>query len=297
MNPNLVNIPGTKKGVFIGQMKETQVRGEDEKVKKGLYDERLQVINDRIRSYRPNSIRVYKPRNAEESLSQNEDLLLWDGETWDFGEYPEYLRSKGVNFPTNIQTGKKSSKWAALVDAQVFEDFKVLVKSSAVLRGYNHPSRVRGGTYEDVDDFFNFVTIKVCERRLKQYQLDSTCRIWQNWPAYLARTTPQFLILYNKSKFDFDVEAFWPLIKDDKSGKLIPKDFGTDFKLPTDLITKEEFIARFNRAIASIPESIGYVCDILMYLLYGFCFSDKELVSSIAEIVKLQIYELRGEEE
>lgn len=282
---NVLNIPGMKKGVPQNKMKDTKISGEDKKVKSGLYTERLQKINDRIRSYRPITIKNYKPENSIEFEEQNRSLFDWDGETWDYGEYPEYLKSKGIILDST--SGPRNPE----CDAQLFEDFKILVKSSAILRRYNNPSKVRGGTFQDVDDFFNFVTIKVCERRLKQFDKDSVCRIWQNWPSYLARVLPQYLILYNKSKFDFEVEAYWPLVKNDKTGNYEPKDFGIDFELPKQLVSKEAFLSVLYKIISDIPEAEEFQVDILMYLIYGISPQHKRLVYHISKIVKMQMAE------
>lgn len=280
---NVMYVPGMKKGIPQTVMKETQIAGEEKKVKSGVYQERLQKINDRIRSYRPITITNYKPKEETEFTQQVYELSNWDGKTWDYGEYPEYLESKGIKITST--SGERHKE----IDAQLFNDFKILVKSSALLRKYNDPAKVRGGTYQDVDDFFNFVTIKLCERRLKQFEIDSTCRIWQNWPAYLARTLPQFLILYNKSKFDFDVECFWPMVKDEKSGTWEPKDFGVDFKVPQRLVYKEDFLEVLNKIIADIPEAKEFQVDVLLYLIYGFCLQHKNMVKIICKIIRIQL--------
>lgn len=266
-NPNVIYTNGTKKGVYTGNSI-TVISGQKEK-----YGYTLQEVNDRIRSFRPNTIKNYKPVTPEEIIEQNEQLKKWDGKTWNFGEYSDF--------------GDKETS----AENKLFEDFKILVKSAAVLKGYNYPSKVRGGTYQDVDDFFNFVTIKLCERRLKQFDTESTCRILNNWPSYLARVIPQYLIIYNKSKFDFEVEAYWPLVRNDKTGLLEPKDFGITFELPPELVSKNDFLTVFNKCISTIPESFGFEVDILMYILYKTSFSNKRLVSQMAEIVKMQMYE------
>ena len=225
------------------------------------YESTLQEVNDRILTYRP--------------IVDKYHIKDWDGVTWDYGVYPTF------------DSGDPNDS----VDAKLFKDFKTLVKSAACLRGYNKPYRVRGGTYQDVDDFFNYVTIKICDRRLKQYDWTSPCREIDNWPSYIARVIPNFLILYNKSKIDLEVETAWPMVRDEKTGTWQPKDFGIDFKLPPELITKEAFFRSFNKALRKIPEAMGFSTDILMYILYGISFSNQKLVSNMAKVLKMQMYE------
>lgn len=246
---------GKKKGIWTGHS-ETVIKS-----KRGTYDTSLQQINDRILSYRPNV--------------DKEHIEEWDGKTWVYGQYLTMEKEEPSDTP----------------DSLLFKDMKLLTKSAACMRGYNHPSRVRGGTYQDVDDFFNFVTIKLLERRLKQYDPDSVCRELDNWPSYIARVIPQYLIAYNKSKFDFQIEAYWPLIKDDKTGTLQPKDFGQLPKLPTQFLKEKSFMDHLNKIVESIPEALGYQSDILICILFGITFTNRRLVQQIAEIVKMQIYE------
>lgn len=284
---------GNLKGVKNIQIKDTIIKGEDEKIKSGVYDEKLQVINNRIRSYRPITILDYKPEDVEGRAKQNQELLLWDNKTWDFGEYPDYLKNKEGFWPEGITSGTQEQypELFKRINNQLFLDFKTLVKSSAVLKGYNRPGRVRGGTYQDVDDFFNFSTIKLCERRLKQYDLNSSCRIWQNWPSYLVRTLPQYLIEYNKSKIDYDVEDRWPLIRDEETGKYKKRDFEIEMKLPHYLVSEKEFLGLLNKVISGIPEAESFEFDILMDLLYGITITNKRFIKELSKIVKIQMYE------
>ena len=257
----VVYIKGSKKGIYTGHSV-TVIKGQKEK-----YGYTLQEVNDRICSYRPN-------------VSQ-EDVISgkWDGTTWDYGLYNSY----------------QSDDPRDTVNAKLFKDFKILARSAASMRGYLNINKVRGGTPQDVDDFLNFVVIKLCERRLKQFDPLSSCRELDNWPSYLARVIPQYLILFNKSKFDYEVEAFWPLVKDDKSGEYIQKDFGMEPIFHSELINKENFIKLYEGIVSNIPESRGLEVDILMQVIYGTTFTHKNLVSTIAEIVKLQLSDLKGE--
>lgn len=250
---------GSKKGIYTGHS-ETVIKGQKEK-----YGYTLQEVNDRILTYRPNVDKFH--------------ITDWDGVTWDFGLYPNYDSGD----PTDS------------VDAKLFKDFKILAKSSASMRGYLNVNKVRGGTPQDVEDFLNFVVIKLMERRLKQYDLNSKCRELDNWPSYIARVIPQYLILFNKSKFDYEVEAYWPLVKDEKTGEYVQKDFGVEVKRPVQLTTKDDFLKIYHSVVKSIPESEGFESDILMYLLYGVCFSHKNLVARMVDIVKLKLLEVKGE--
>lgn len=256
-NSKIIYTEGIKKGIYTGHSV-TVI-----KTKSKNYDNTLQEVNDRICSFRPNV--------SKEDVARG----LWDGKTWDYGQYLTY----------------KSDDPRDDARAMLFKDFKTLVKSAACMRGYQHPSKVRGGTYGDVDDFLNFVVLKLLERRLKQFDPNSTCRELDNWPSYIARTIPQFLILYNKSKFDYEVEAYWPLVKDEKTGEWVQKDFGVNPKYPTEFFDKNTFISVLDRAISQIPEAIGLETDIYMYLLYKKTFRHRQLIQSISNIVNIQIME------
>lgn len=258
-NQKVVYLNGSKKGIYTGHSV-TVIKGQKEK-----YGYTLQEVNDRILSYRPNV--------DEYHISE------WDGKTWVYGDYPTY------------DSGDPNDS----INAKLFKDFKILAKASASMRGYLNLNKVRGGTPQDVEDFLNFVVIKLMERRLKQYDPSSTCRELDNWPAYIARVIPQYLILFNKSKFDYEVEAYWPLVKDEKTGEYIPKDFGVEIKFSSNLVDKKGFIKLCNKIIKDIPESEGFESDIFMYILYGVSFSNRNLVARMAEIVKLQLLERKGE--
>lgn len=257
----VVYLGGSKKGIYTGHSV-TVIKGQKEK-----YGYTLQEVNDRICSYRPNV--------SKEEVSRGK----WDGATYDYGLYTSY----------------QSDDPNDSVDAKLFKDFKILAKSAAGMRGYLNINKVRGGTPQDVDDFLNFVVIKLMERRLKQFDPTSSCRELDNWPSYLARVIPQYLILFNKSKIDYEVEAFWPMVKDEKSGEYVPKDFGIEPVFQSELVSREGFLKLYERVVGNIPESKGLEVDILMQILYGISFSHKNLVARMAEIVKLQLFELKGE--
>lgn len=257
----VVYLSGSKKGIYTGHSV-TEIKGQKEK-----YGYTLQEVNDRICSYRPNV--------SKEEVVQGK----WDGKTFTIGQYETY----------------QSDDPRDSVDAKLFKDFKILAKSSASMRGLLNIHKVRGGTPQDVEDFLNFVVIKLMERRLKQFDPNSSCRELDNWPSYLARTIPQYLILFNKSKFDYEVEDFWPMVKDEKTGEFVPKDFGTEVVFSSSLVDKKGFLRLFDKIVNQIPEANGFEVDILCEIVYGTAFSHEKMVSKLAEIVKLQLFDMRGE--
>ena len=271
-NPKVIYTNGSVKGIYLGHSV-TELRNEERF--KTKYGYTLQEVNDRILSYRPNSIIDYKPVTEEEKRRQYEQFQKWDGKTWNLGEYAHLDPNDKENGP----------------DQTLFKDFKTLVLSSACMRGLQSPSRVRGGTPGDVDDFFNFATIKFLERRLRQFNPHSECRILDNWPSYIARVLPQYLILFNKSKFDYEVETYWPMVKDEESGKWKEQDFGVDFKEPVQMFSKETFLDVYNKVLSLIPEAAGFSSDILLYFITGEGFSNQRMVKQLSDIVRLQIYE------
>lgn len=254
----IIYTEGRKKGIYTGHSV-TVIKSNNGRE----YDNTLQEVNDRICSYRPNV--------SKEDVAAG----LWDGKTWDYGQYLTY----------------QSDDPNDTIEAMLFKDFKTLVKSAACMRGYHRPAKVRGGTHEDVDDFLNFVVIKLLERRLKQFDPNSTCRELDNWPSYIARTIPQFLILYNKSKFDYEVEAYWPLVKDEKTGEWVQKDFGVKPRYNTYMFDQDTFLRVLDSVISSIPEAEGLETDIYMYLLYNKTFNHRLLVQSLAKVIQIQILE------
>ena len=261
-NDNVIYGAGAVKGIYT-KHSVTVIPGQKEK-----YGYTLQEVNDRICSYRPNVSKI--------------DVTLgkWDGVTFDLGQYP------GYGDPNEPITSK------------LFNDFKTLATSAAALRGYLHPSKVRGGTPQDVDDFLNFVVIKLLERRLRQFDPTSKCRELDNWPSYIAITIPQYLILYNKSKFDYEVEDFWPLVKDEKSGAWKQKDFGIEIELiPRQFTNKKTFLSVLHKVISKIPESEGLETDLMFYLTFGVVVNPKhkKLIPLLADIVKIQIMDKEGE--
>lgn len=267
LKEGVILVEGLSRPVYV-KTSETVIPNQQEK-----YGYTLQEVNDRIRSFRPAPILNYLPKTKEEIIEVYRQCDSWDGVEWNIGKY--------ANF------GDPNER----PESKLFLDIKLLVKSSATMRGYNHPSKVRGGTYQDVDDFFNFVTLKICERRQKQYKKGGP-RIIDNWPSYIARAIQQYLVAYNKSKFDYEVEAYWPMVKDEKTDSYVQKDFGVEFEIPQQLINKEDFIKIFRTVVDTIPEAKGLKSDILLYLLYKTSFSHKRLVSQIAEIVKMQMGEM-----
>ena len=263
---------GSVKGVYLGHS-ETKLYGEDKF--KAKYGYTLQEVNDRILSYRPNTITNYRPVTEMEKLLQHREFLKWDGRTWDYGKY------------SNLDINDKNNG----PDQALFMDFKILVTSSACMRGYQRPDKVRGGTPEDVNDFFNYSVINLLERRLKQFQFDSKCRILDNWPSYIARVLPQYLSAFNKSKFDYQVETYWPMVKDDESGQWKEQDFGIEDVPKPEMFDAKTLARVYDRVVDSIPEARAFSSDILLYFLTGKGFSNQRLVKQLAEIVKIQIYE------
>lgn len=261
-NENVIYGAGAIKGIYT-KHSVTVIPGQKEK-----YGYTLQEVNDRICSYRPNV--------SKEEVAMGK----WDGITFDFGLYPSYGDPKEP------------------ITSKLFKDFKTLATSAAALRGYLHPSKVRGGTPQDVDDFLNFVVIKLCERRLRQFDPSSRCRELDNWSAYIAITIPQYLILYNKSKFDYEVEDFWPLVKDEKTSEWKQKDFGIEADMiPRQFMNKKTLSSVLHKVISKIPESEGIVTDLMFYLTFGVIINNnhKKLIPLLSDIIKIQLMDKEGE--
>ena len=67
-------------------------------------------------------------------------------------------------------------------------------------------------------------------------------------------------------------------------------------ELPTKMFSEKALISVIDKAIAEIPESKGREIEIYMYLLYNKSFSDKRFISTMVDIVKLQVLDkYRGE--
>ena len=153
--------------------------------------------------------------------------------------------------------------------------------------------KVRGGTPADVDDFINFATIWLCDRRMKQFDPTNRCRELDSWPIYIKRNLPRILIYFNKSRYDYENETVWPEVKDEETGELVQKDFGKEMVPPQEFAPFKTFKYILTKIFESIPESRGFEMDILFFLLYGITLTDSTLVQSMAKVVELQLYEAR----
>lgn len=160
--------------------------------------------------------------------------------------------------------------------SEIFNDMKTLMTATAYAKGYikKGQSKIRKGG--SPDDFLNFVTMKMCERWLKQKNEDLlTGKIGrtniENWCAYANIVIYTLLIEYNTSVLDLNLRQI-PLQEDD-NGELTEVEI-EDERLFEEMVPGSE-LETFSKdqildSLKNLPETLKeFAIDILYYASFG----------------------------